>query len=614
MADVPLGKGMDASSGRAVQEDEDGDDTGSRIGTKTFDVVVVKGPNSVSDKSSPAYAGDDTGSRIGTKTFDVAVIKDPKSVSDKSSPAYAGDEVNDGDQDVDAGGISGANSTCVAKQHVPEKTEEHTTTKSISGAAVPDSSTAARENSAGAESVGANAAVSDQRAAKVPDVAAEEKKNGPATLSVQAWDDFDPDECFICFDGGEILLCDFCDRSYHLQCHRPPLDKIPEGEFKCMECVAMSKWGISSASSTPGSGTSDKGKKRAQKDDAPESVVPLEAVKYIGSRVAKRFDGEVYFGSITQYNEKTQFWHVVYDDNDEEDYDPNDMEEAGILYRKERKSDGPDKTRGSQQRYFRRNKVGKAPRPQKKKKKVEKSKPSRSNASRPRSQSPVVEKLPPKYCVIQVPKEARPGDIIDVVFPGDEFTSQVVCPKFVQRSPFMTVVAPGGYQPPSAPMDYARANTDRLCAGLPTNKTRPFVVEAFNCTLWPALKANGWKRVDVLETGTGSIQYIPPGNHYTLSDSAGRLGLGFCTSYHGVLSFCADKEEYKEHYAAFEADCIARQEKAERLEQMKRDTHYLSSKQHDTPIGPDHQVSNLPYLRRKGEYLSENRDRLRMER
>ena len=527
------------------------------------------------------------GGRIGTKAFDVVMITDAKSSAsgELSVSNHADDGVEIGNQEIDAGG-------------------DHTGSMAADGVA-PTSN---------------------------KDVDAQEKTSGPSRAGSQAepaWDDFDPEECFICFDGGEIILCDYCNRSYHLQCHRPPLKEVPEGKFKCMECVAVSNWGVSSAPTATGGGASDKGKKRAQ-NDAPNFVHPSEAKKYIGARVAKLFDGDLYFGSITQYNEKTQFWHVVYDDDDEEDYDPKDLEEAGQLYRKERKRDDPNKSRGAQQRYFRRDKVEKATAPPKqKKKKVEKPKAARSKAkpakkkqgssafslsARPpsRSQSPVV--LPPKYCVIQVPKEARPGDIIDVIFPGDELTSQIVCPDFVQRSPFVTVVAPGGYRPPSAPIDYARANADRLCDGLPTDNTRPFVVEAFNCKLWPALKADGWKRVDVLETGTGATQFIPPGNRYSLSDSVGRLGLGYCTSYHGVISFCADTEEYKKLHAAFEVDCVARKEEAERLYQLERDMHYLSSKQHDTPIGPDHQVSNLPQLRRIEEYLFENRVHLRKER
>ena len=549
------------------------------------------------------------GSRIGTKAFDVVMMRDPKTASGESSSSdHAGDGVKIDGQEIDAGG------------------DYRMSADGGGGGRMSSNGSSAKQRSGDDMDIDEDKAKERTATTSTP--------NGPSEATTRggpAWDDFDPEECFICFDGGEIILCDYCNRSYHLECHRPPLKEVPEGKFRCMECVAVSNWGVSSAP-TAGGVASDKGKKRAQ-NDAPNSVDPSEAKKYIGTRIAKLFDGEVYFGSITQYNEKTQFWHVVYDDDDEEDYDPRDLEEAGKLYRKERKHDDPNKSRGAQQRYFRRDKLEKAPAPPKqKKKKVEKPRPERSNAkpaskkkqgstasppsARPtsRSQSPVAQKLPPKYCVIQVPKEARPGDIIDVVFPGDEFTSQIVCPEFVQRSPFVTVVAPGGYRPPSAPIDYARANADRLCDGLPTNNTRPFVVEAFNCTLWPALKADGWKRVDILETGTGSTQFIPPGNRYSLSDSAGRLGLGYCTSYQGVISFCASTEEYKELHAAFEIDIVARKQTAERLEQIARDMHYLSSKQHDTPIGPNHQVSNLPPIRGKEQYLYETREHLRRER
>ncbi len=38
--------------------------------------------------------------------------------------------------------------------------------------------------------------------------------------------------------GGSLLLCDFCDKSFHLGCHIPPLDSVPFGDFKCCECRA----------------------------------------------------------------------------------------------------------------------------------------------------------------------------------------------------------------------------------------------------------------------------------------------------------------------------------------------------------------------------------------
>lgn len=46
------------------------------------------------------------------------------------------------------------------------------------------------------------------------------------------------DECYVCDDGGNLLLCDYCEKSFHLQCHVPPLHKAPVGDWKCCECRA----------------------------------------------------------------------------------------------------------------------------------------------------------------------------------------------------------------------------------------------------------------------------------------------------------------------------------------------------------------------------------------
>jgi len=428
---------------------------------------------------------------------------------------------------------------------------------------------------------------SDPQAAGSPSSSATSKlqSQGPA------WDDYSPDECFICFDGGEILLCDYCDRSYHLSCHKPPLKEVPLGEFKCMECVAVSHW-------DDGSGTSSRKKKRIR------PPTPNKARKYIKTRVAKVFHDVVYFGTVTDYTEKTGYWRIEYDDGDVEDYDGNDLEQGGDLYRKEKRNDTSEKKRGSQQRYYTQKEAA-AP---KKRAAAEatadtaiSSKPNavakrkravsgaRAGTSRPSASS-----VTPCYCVVQIPMGARPGDIFDVALPGN-FISQVVCPASVQYSPFLSVVAPGGYQPPSETMSYARANADRLCAGLPTGYARSCIVEAFTETLWPALERDGWKLIRAEESGTGSTLFVPPSCLITsFSDSAAQLGLGYCNSYKGVMSFVAESKEYKNLHTVFEADCAARKESVKKAEQLKRDVHYLSSKPHDTPVGPGHQATVPP--------------------
>ena len=46
--------------------------------------------------------------------------------------------------------------------------------------------------------------------------------------------------CQFCH-GGEnenaLLLCDGCDKGYHTYCFKPPITKIPEGDWYCYECI-----------------------------------------------------------------------------------------------------------------------------------------------------------------------------------------------------------------------------------------------------------------------------------------------------------------------------------------------------------------------------------------
>ncbi|QCD83815.1 ATP-dependent helicase HepA [Vigna unguiculata] len=43
-------------------------------------------------------------------------------------------------------------------------------------------------------------------------------------------------ECVICDVGGNLLCCDSCPRTYHLQCLDPPLKRIPNGKWQCPSC------------------------------------------------------------------------------------------------------------------------------------------------------------------------------------------------------------------------------------------------------------------------------------------------------------------------------------------------------------------------------------------
>uniref|UniRef100_H2YQ32 DNA helicase n=1 Tax=Ciona savignyi TaxID=51511 RepID=H2YQ32_CIOSA len=43
--------------------------------------------------------------------------------------------------------------------------------------------------------------------------------------------------CSRCKDGGDLLICDTCPHSYHLNCLNPPAVNVPEGEWSCPRCT-----------------------------------------------------------------------------------------------------------------------------------------------------------------------------------------------------------------------------------------------------------------------------------------------------------------------------------------------------------------------------------------
>ncbi|CAH0765490.1 unnamed protein product [Bemisia tabaci] len=51
-------------------------------------------------------------------------------------------------------------------------------------------------------------------------------------------DDQHQEFCRVCKDGGELLCCDSCPSAYHTFCLSPPLQDIPDGDWKCPRCSA----------------------------------------------------------------------------------------------------------------------------------------------------------------------------------------------------------------------------------------------------------------------------------------------------------------------------------------------------------------------------------------
>lgn len=49
--------------------------------------------------------------------------------------------------------------------------------------------------------------------------------------------DENDDHCFTCGDAGDLICCDTCPCSFHLECTDPPLSAIPDGNWSCQRCV-----------------------------------------------------------------------------------------------------------------------------------------------------------------------------------------------------------------------------------------------------------------------------------------------------------------------------------------------------------------------------------------
>ena len=63
-------------------------------------------------------------------------------------------------------------------------------------------------------------------------------------LKQPAFEQEDPEEeCSVCFDGGDLLICVGCEQNFHLRCAVPPLKAIPADDWFCASCLRASPSG-----------------------------------------------------------------------------------------------------------------------------------------------------------------------------------------------------------------------------------------------------------------------------------------------------------------------------------------------------------------------------------
>jgi len=79
-----------------------------------------------------------------------------------------------------------------------------------------------------------------------------------------------------------------------------------------------------------------KKKQKIKPKPQPEQKSPQE---YMGMRIAKWFDKDLFFGTITSFDPDEKLWKVIYDDNDEEEFDETELKVGLMLHRKKKHVD-----------------------------------------------------------------------------------------------------------------------------------------------------------------------------------------------------------------------------------------------------------------------------------
>ncbi|XP_009617976.2 lysine-specific demethylase JMJ17 isoform X2 [Nicotiana tomentosiformis] len=95
------------------------------------------------------------------------------------------------------------------------------------------------------------------------------------------------EQCKSGLHGEVMLLCDRCNKGWHIYCLSPPLKQIPPGNWYCLQCL------------------------NSEKDSfgfAPGRDLPLDAFRRIADRARKKWFGSA---SISQVELEKKFWEIV---------------------------------------------------------------------------------------------------------------------------------------------------------------------------------------------------------------------------------------------------------------------------------------------------------------
>ncbi|XP_004524939.1 PHD finger protein 12 [Ceratitis capitata] len=117
------------------------------------------------------------------------------------------------------------------------------------------------------------------------------------------------DLCDACEEGGDLLCCDRCPSSFHLQCHDPPLteEDIPSGQWLCHSCRMTLKPTSSSKSSSverSASGVAVASRADNSRPSTPSGATEAEAPPFKFRNLRKRSSSRASFCSDLSSTEK----------------------------------------------------------------------------------------------------------------------------------------------------------------------------------------------------------------------------------------------------------------------------------------------------------------------
>ncbi|KNC26245.1 hypothetical protein FF38_08926 [Lucilia cuprina] len=114
------------------------------------------------------------------------------------------------------------------------------------------------------------------------------------------------DLCDACEEGGDLLCCDRCPSSFHLQCHDPPLteDDIPSGQWLCHNCRMTLKTAPSSSKSSSVERMSSASAVVNSRPNTPSVGGDLESIPFKIRHLRKRSSSRASFCSDLSSTEK----------------------------------------------------------------------------------------------------------------------------------------------------------------------------------------------------------------------------------------------------------------------------------------------------------------------